>query len=205
MNHYLSYLKLPKTLLCFASLIFFLSCSSNDEKDWDDYVREAEKEETKRIEDLEQQIGDSLTQIEISDLKQKESEKISLIEVDFVNSVKAFDRENNENRYGELKAICSTKKCTFFDMYIELTEKYKLAELQSRIKAMQTGYREDHFYEFIGKIKDGFEIEFCNKYGLSRDLFTSFRNNYASCYGDNQTSYCSERKPQLPNAEYWGF
>lgn len=196
-------MKLPKILLCLTSLIFFLSCSTNDEKDWDDYVREAEKEETARITELENQIGDSLTQKEIADLKLKESKKISIVEGDFVNSVKAYDRENNENRYGKLKAICVAKKCTFFDLYIELTEKYKIAELQSRIKAMQTGYREDHYYEFIGDIKDGFEIEFCNKYGLSRDLFLSFRNNFASCLGDGSSEYCDGLKPLLPNAEYW--
>ena len=43
-------MKLLKVLFCFACLILLLSCSTNDEKDWE---REYEIEETARIVELE--------------------------------------------------------------------------------------------------------------------------------------------------------
>ena len=117
-------MKLPKLLLCYCSLIFLFSCNTNDAKSWDDYVRESEKETKQRIVELKKQIGDSLTQKEIDDLKLKEIKKISILERDFINSVKDFDKENNENFYGTIKTICSINNCTYFEEPYMVSQRY---------------------------------------------------------------------------------
>lgn len=131
------------------------------------------------------------------------------VEQTFFDNIKTIDKEGRENNFLKFREILTKHNKTIYDLYLELSEIKKNAELISRAKGVEITSQgkeritENYYLSYRKEILAGKDA-FQSKYGFDNRLLQCFEMNYCFCYTGKQDENCdSIGNCKLVNGEFW--